>query len=258
MTSEMKRVLLIVAVILLLVPTQCTSTPKGSYTWNVLEEGLEYATYSFSISEKERSTVHAFRIDPLKYKLRVAVAGDEVKGATAQELAKREGALLVINGGFFTPEHKSIGLIVDDGKQLSPLHRTSWWSLFQIKDGRPSILRPSEYAGSAGVEMAIQCGPRLTVDGRIPKLKESVSKRSAIGIDRTGKVVIAITEGYGLSMNELAKRMGDSPFQGGLGCPNSMALDGGSSSQLYAKIGKFERSLEGINRVTNGIAVLRK
>lgn len=237
---------------------QCTSTPKGSYTWNVLEEGFEYATYSFSISEKERSTIHAFRIDPKKYKLRVALAKNEVQGATAEELARRDKALLVINGGFFTPEHRSIGLIVNDGKQLTPLHKTSWWSVFRMKGERATIVQPSNYNGSAGVEMALQCGPRLTIDGRIPKLKESVSKRSAIGITRDGKIVIAITEGYGISMKELAMRMKGSPFQGGLGCPNSMALDGGSSSQLYAKIGKFERSIGGLTKVTNGIAVLRK
>jgi uncharacterized protein YigE (DUF2233 family) len=254
----MKRPLLIMALLLLLIPVQCTSTPKGSYTWNVIEDGFEYATYSFSISEKERSTIHAFRIDPKKYRLRVAVAADEVKGATAEEFARRDGALLVINGGFFTPEHRSIGLIVNDGKKLTPLHKTSWWSIFQIRDGAPSIVTPSGYKGGADVEMALQCGPRLTVDGAIPKFKESVSKRSAIGVTRDGKVVIMITDGYGLSMKELAKRMGESPFQGGLGCPNSMALDGGSSSQLYAKIGKLERSIEGLAKVTNGIAVFKK
>lgn len=254
----MKRSLFIIAVILLLVPTQCTSTTKGSYTWNVLEPGLEYATYSFSISEKERSTIHAFRIDPKKFKLRIALASDEVQGTTAQELAKRDRALLVINGGFFTPEHRSIGLIVNDGKQLSPLHRTSWWSVFQIDGNGPAIVQPSKYRSRQGLEMALQCGPRLTIDGRIPKLKESVSKRSAIGITRDGKVVIAITEGYGISMKELARRMKGSPFQGGLGCPNSMALDGGSSSQLYAKIGKFERSIGGLTKVTNGIAVFKR
>ena len=116
---------------------------------------------------------------PKKYKLRVAVASDEVKGATAEEFAKRDKALLVINGGFFTPEHRSIGLIVGDGKQLSPLHRTSWWSVFQIRGDKPTIVQPSNYRGRAGVGMALQCGPRLTIDGRIPKLKESVSKRSA-------------------------------------------------------------------------------
>ena len=164
----------------------------------------------------------------------------------------------MINGGFFTPEHRSIGLIVNDGKQKSPLHRTSWWSVFQIRDGAPSIVKPSAYRGSSGVEMALQCGPRLTVDGSIPKLKEGVSKRSAIGITRDGKVLMMITEGYGLSMKELARRMKGSPFEGGLGCPNSMALDGGSSSQLYAKIGKFQRSIGGLTKVTNGIAVFRK
>jgi len=254
----MKRRLLIIAALFSLVPAQCTATPKGAYTWTRLADGIDYATYSFAIGEKDRSTIHAFKIDPAKLKLRVAVAADEVAGATAKELAKRDRAMLVINGGFFTPEHKSIGLIVNEGKKLNPLHRTSWWSVFQIEGGKPSIVRPSSYKGGSGVEMAIQCGPRLTVDGSTPKLKESVSKRSAIGIARDGKVVVMITEGSGISMKELARRMGGSPFQGGLGCPNSMALDGGSSSQLYAKIGKFELSIGGLTKVTNGIAVSPK
>lgn len=255
----MKLRFIIITLFIALIPVQCTGTPKGAYTWNRLAAaGIEYATYSFAISESERATVHAFRIDPAKYDLRVAIASDEVKGTSARALAKRDKALLVINGGFFTPEHKSIGLIVNKGKQLRALHNTSWWSVFQIRKGKPSIVRPGDYKPGKDVDMAIQCGPRLTVDGRIPKLKEGVSKRSAIGIARDGKVIIAITEGYGISMHELAERMGGSPWKGGLGCPNSMALDGGRSSQLFAKVGDFALSIDGMARITNGVAVMQK
>lgn len=252
----MKLRFLIITLLIALLPVQCTGTPKGSYTWNRLADGIDYATYSFSISEKERATIYAFRIDPKRYRLRVAQAADEVQGTSARAMAKREKALLAINGGFFTPEHTSIGLIVNDGKVKNALHKTSWWSVFQIKGGVPSIVTPSDFVLAPDVEMAIQCGPRLTIDGAIPKLKESVSKRSAIGITRDGKVLIVISEGYGLSMNELAKRMRASRWEGGLECPNSMALDGGSSSQLYAHVGEFELSLDGLARVTNGVIVL--
>jgi hypothetical protein len=37
-----------------------------------------------------------------------------------------------------------------------------------------------------------------------------------------------------------------------------MALDGGSSTQLYAKAGKLKLSLKGFSSVPNGIGVFRK
>jgi len=238
--------------------TPAFASPKPAYVWNELRDGFYYTTYSFSVGEKERASIHVFRIDPKKFKMEVLRAPDEKTGSTAKELANGSKSLLVVNGGFFTPEHRSIGLIVNKGKQISPLHRTSWWSVFAIRNGVPAILRPNQFKLSKNVEVALQVGPRLVVNGKIPKLKESVATRSAIGITGDGMVTIAITSGQGISMNELARRMARSSFQGGLGCPNAMALDGGSSSQIYAKIGKFVYSQPGLAKITNGLAVFPK
>ncbi|MFH1830710.1 MAG: phosphodiester glycosidase family protein [Pseudomonadota bacterium] len=254
----MKHHLFIAALLLSLIPSSCAGTPKSAYTWNQMAKGLEYATYSFAISEKERVAIHAFRIDPKLYRFDVAMAPNEKQGATVEELAKRDKALVVINGGFFTPEHLSIGLIIKNGKKIRPLHKTSWWSVFAVRDDKPSITSPSKFKEGSDISMSIQVGPRLVIDGNIPKLKSGISTRSAIGITKNDRVVIVITQGYGITMKELASRMKNSPWEGGLGCPNAMALDGGSSSQLFAKIGKFELSLEGLSKITNGVAVFKK
>jgi len=254
----MKRHLIIAAALLLLIPVRCTATPKSRYIWKRMAVGLQYANYTFASKENERTEIQAFRIDPAKYAISVATAPDEKQGTTAKDMAKRAGALIAINGGFFTPEHTSIGLIMKDGKRLNPLHKTSWWSIFYIKGGKPAIARPADFKESEDISMALQVGPRLTVDGAIPKLKEGISTRSAVGIDRQGHVVLLITSGNGISMKELARRMGGTMFKGGFDCPNSMALDGGSSSQLYAKIGEFTLDRPGIAKVTNGIVVLKK
>ncbi len=232
-----------------------TASPKAAYVWRELSDGLSYATYTFAISETERGTIHAFRIDPARYRISVAIAPDEKAGATAREFAQRNRALVAINGGFFTPEHLSIGLIAKDGKALRPIHRNSWWSVFHITDGVPAITPYKEFELKPTTSMALQVGPRVVIDNTIPKLKEGISARSAIGIQRDGKVVLAITQGFGISMRELAKRMSASPFDGGLFCPNAMALDGGSSSQLFAKVKDFELSLEGLVPVANAVVV---
>ncbi len=244
---------------LLLACSTAQSTPKGGYAWIQLADGLSYATFSFSRGADEPSTaIHAFRVDPKKFRVGVVTAKDEKAGATASEMARRAGAIIAVNGGFFTPQHTSIGLIVKNGKELSPLHKTSWWSVFAIGKDGPAIYSLRNYRDAKGVNTALQAGPRLVIDGKIPRLKESVASRSAVGITRDGKVVIAVTQGPGISMTELARRMGSSQFRGGFDCRNAMALDGGSSSQLYAKIKKFELSLPNIARVTNGLAVFSK
>lgn len=257
-----KRLAILLAVAALAAPGSGAHAKSASavpYAWRPLADGLAYASFSFAEKKGDlETTIHAFRVDPARYRLGVVTAKKEQEGATAEEMARRERALVVINGGFFTPEHTTIGLVIKDGKILSPLHGTSWWSIFAIADDSPAIFAPKGFAGRAGVRMALQAGPRLAVDGRIPSLKENVASRSAVGVARDGQIVIAITQGSGVSFKEMARRMSLDPSRGGLGCSNAMALDGGSSSQLYAKVKKFELRLPNLSRVTNGLAVFEK
>lgn len=249
----MKNFLLIT--FLIFIPFFAEASSKPAYEWTQIANGIDYAKLSFPIDEGEMGILHAFRIDLQKNKIDVITAQDETNGATAEEMASQNKAMITINGGFFSPEHKSIGLIVKDGKEINAIHRTSWWSIFTIAGNKPAIVTLKEYKNLKDVKLALQVGPRLVIDGTIPKLKASVAARSGIGITSQGKVIIAITEGHGISMNEFAKRMSVPYIDGGLECPNAMALDGGSSSQLYAKIKRFKLSLPGLARVTNGLAV---
>ena len=243
------------------ITSRALCAPVLTYTWKQLSDGIAYTTYAFPIglidNNDEESILHAFQVDPSKLRIDVVTASNEIEGSMASELAKKARAMLVINGGFFTPEHKSIGLIIKDGKELSSFHNTSWWSVFSVGGGGPKISAAKDFKRTEGLRMALQVGPRLVVDGRIQKLKASVALRSAVGITKEGKVIIAITHGQGISLEELAKRMSTSRANGGLECPNAMGLDGGGSSQLYAKMKNFELSLPGIARVTNGLAVFQ-
>jgi uncharacterized protein YigE (DUF2233 family) len=254
----MKKLSAIIAFLFVTGSAAGGATPKAAYVWSVLTDGFLYATFSVGASDEAVVKIHAFQIDPAKFRLDVVTADDEKSGANAEGLAKANKAMLVINGGFFTPDHRSIGLIVKGGKETSPIHHTSWWSIFTLEGDAPRILKPNQFIRREGTSMALQAGPRLVIDGQIPKLKEGIAARSAVGITSDGKVVIAITSGMGMSMDEIARRMSLSRWQGGLECKDAMALDGGSSSQLYAKLGKFELNLSGVTLVTNGLAVFER
>ena len=233
---------------------ELSASPKVSYAWVELERGLSYAKIDVKWDTRA-GFVHAFRIDPKKFKLKVLQASQwNQQKMAAKDFADHTKALITINGNFFSPEGKELGLIVANGKILKPLHSTSWWSVFQVKKGAPSILPPDQFQNK-NIDMAIQVGPRLVIDGKIPPLKNAFAARSMIGITHTGQVVLAVTEKIVLTPNETGIIMKSSRWQGGLECRNAMALDGGSSSQLYATTKDFTLDVPGINQVPTAIGV---
>ena len=258
----MKRILTYI-VILTVIPLTCYATKKPTYTWRALKKGLSYAKIFHNAGTQDAprlTTLHAFRIDPKRFRIDVITAKKNKKyGEPISDMAKSSHALIGVNGGFFTPEHKSIGLLVKSGKKINPMHYTSWWSVFGIRGTTPIILPQWQVKSTRGFKMAMQVGPRLVVNGRIPKLKGSKkAARSAVGITRAGDVIIVVTEGAGITLPDMAELMRRSRFINGLGCPNAMALDGGRSSQLYSRMGQFNLSVDGFTRVPNGIGVFWK
>ncbi len=222
--------------------------------WRSLDKGLEYTSIRLS-----PGTIHAFRINPKNYRFGVATAKElGKKNSTVDSMAKARGALLAINGGFFTPEYDSLGLLIDNGKTLNPFKNTSWWSIFYIRSGVPNIIHASQFRNDKRISMAVESGPRLLVNGSIPKLKPSFAERSAICVTKKKEVVIVATENLVIQPTDLADRMRKSEGQGGFACQTALNLDGGSSTQLYAKVGGFKLDVDGLKQVANAVVVLPK
>lgn len=225
------------------------SFSAGAQVWKSVDEGL---------ATLQTGSIHAFRIDPKQFRFEILdsrTLGEVV--TTVSRLAKKNGALLVINGGFFSPERRPMGLIVRNGTLLNPIHKAPWWAVFQMEKTTPRILPFSQFHLGPNIVMALQAGPRLVVNGSIPKLKSSIARRSGIGIQNSGHIILAASQEE-ISMNEFAQVFQKSEKSGGLGCPNALNLDGGSSTQLYFDWNGFRLDLRGTSEVTNGIAVFKK
>lgn len=223
--------------------------------WQSLKPGLEYA--SIPVGENHlKGKLHAFKINLNKYQLHLATASAiNRNAATAETLGKKHNALVAINGGFFSPDRQLLGLRVNNGDMINPVRSISWWSVFYIKNNKAHIARAKSYQHSNNISFAVQAGPRLVINGRIPSLKPGLDERSAICINRTGQVIIAATENTPISTQTLAQVLDTSEKSGGLGCYNALNLDGGSSSQLYAKIDNFKLNVPNFNQVTDAIIV---
>ncbi|HEX8835111.1 MAG TPA: phosphodiester glycosidase family protein, partial [Abditibacteriaceae bacterium] len=152
--------------------------------WQVVAPGVEMRSFQ-ALDSGGAAHVVAFRVAPDRVHV--------VTGAstTASGWRKRSSALVAVNGGFFDAAGRSLGVRIGAGKRLSRRHPADW-GVFVVRNGRAQIVHTRDFTSRAGVSQAIQCGPRLVVNGRVIKLKEQWARRTALGVQRDGRVIIAI------------------------------------------------------------------
>lgn len=232
--------------------------PTYAGEWLKLEPGLSYK--KIELAKKKNSSiaylVNAFKVNPKKFDLRPIEAKPETY-ASIRQLSERSGALVAVNANFFDPQGKPQGLILSRGETISPFKDISWWGVFYLENSTPHIVHSSQWRPRHQVTTAIQAGPRLVVNGKIPRLKQEASPKTAIGINKSGEVIL-VTTLYPLEIRELAVLMARPEEKGGLGCIDALNFDGGSSSQLYARVGSFELRLPSYLGVPVGLGVFRK
>lgn len=220
-------------------------------TWQSLEPGMEYLDLKYR-SVSQWSHIHVFRVNLQPFQLSTILAKNLPNHyATAHEFNQYGHGLLAINGGFFNPDKTPLGLRISDKQVLNPIRHISWWGIFLVTKQHAMITSPYDFHYKKNIEFAIQSGPRLLVGGEIPHLRPGYANRSALGIDAQGRVLIVVTENLPITTNALAQVLKDPPLQ----CVDALNLDGGSSSQLYAKINNFSLDIPGFSQVSDAILI---
>ena len=199
--------------------------------------------------------IHAVRFKPNNVSISNFV--QPPPGNFAENILINKNTDVVINGAYFTPEVIPIGLLINKGTKLSRLHKTSWWSIFYLKNNLPNIVLPNSIDNLNKIDFAIQAGPRLIIRGRTPKLKESEGKtpRSAIGIDKSNNVILATSAPNVLFMKDWAMCLRN---KNGLDLISAMNLDGGSSSQMSFKKNGEQINYRGLSPVPSFILIKNK
>lgn len=231
----------------------CYSAPT---VWQTLAPGLSYTQISH-FPAFPQGQVHAFQIDLRHYRFSIHLTQnhDQSVPMSLPELMPQQNAVIAVNGGFFSPEYKPLGLRISGGQLIKPLKPTAWWGVFFIKDSRARVVSQKNYSADIHPDFAIQAGPRLLDQGIIPKLKLDIDDRTALGINRAGKVILVATNNLMLSTVELARLMQRSEAEGGLGCVEALNLDGGHSTQLYTRLPNFSLQLPSYLPVADAILV---
>lgn len=210
--------------------------------WTRAATGIEYRMLNCTPS---RFDLHLVRVDPKAARI------DAVNrpGSTATMLGGE--FTFALNANFFDEQFRPLGVIVNNGKLVNPLHPVSWQSVFYVdRDRVPHIVPVREWGRvSERATAAAQCGPRLVVDGEENQVaRAEPTWRSGVCIDPEKRVIFFATP----PETELDVHETRALAATAMGCRDAMLFDGGPSVQMFLR-GVVE--VEGDKRVPGYVVV---
>ncbi len=227
--------------------------PLAFAEWQAISPGIDFQDLGGSLP-KPWSHIYVFKIDLTYNQLSLKMASElKTQHASVLRLGQEPDVLIAVNGGFFDKKFHPLGLRISNGVKNNPLKPISWWGIFYISQGKAYIASPKKYI-PGGTSFAVQSGPRLLINRRIPSLKNGLAERSALGITDDNHVILLVTDNNRLTTRQLAIIMKSPP----LFCRDALNLDGGSSSQLIAKTDDFNLTVHGFSNVSDAILVKKK
>lgn len=229
-----------------------SSFSAKALTWQNLQTGLDYAKINVVYSGTPVN-IHAVRVNlsQLQVKPIHTPARSFVKS-----MAISHDALAVLNANFFEPSGKPLGIVVADKTELNSFKNISWWSILCIKDQAAQIFHASVYQ-QGQCDNAIQAGPRLVVQGAATKLKENISKKSAVGLNAKGELFLIATENI-LPISLFAEVLRVKEAEGGFELIDVLNLDGGSSTQIYVNTTNFTLDIPNFVQVPIALGVFQQ
>lgn len=211
-------------------PTSPTSVLAPD-AWETVADGIEQRTYI--PDGNVLAQMITLRIDPQRVRFQVHYRpGDPLTLQAWRNTLPDADA--IINANFFLADHTITGLLVADGTIYgqSFMDRGGTFGILNaIPVLRSNIHQP--YTGEPYTQ-AIQAFPMLVADGQASYANPSAterSRRSVIGLDQQGRVILMATPGLGLSLNDLSAYLPTTD----LNLQHAMNLDGGGSTMLYVR-----------------------
>lgn len=210
----------------------------------------------------EGETAESATIDLALFSTKSATVRVIDKPAGNEDLAaamRRERCLAGVNGGYFDPEDKPVGLVISDGKLIAPLRKARLLSgVLVVAAGRLQLFRTAEYSPKRKANEALQCGPFLVDRGQpVPGLNDTRSARRTFVLT-SGPDRAALGFCSGVTLAQLAKILVTPEVAPDLKVQRALNLDGGSSSAFWFAGERGPFSISEQKTVRNFVAVVPK
>jgi uncharacterized protein YigE (DUF2233 family) len=153
--------------------------------------------------------------------------------------ARNRQLLFAMNAGMYHADFSPVGLLVQEGREVSPLNLSAGVGnfflkpngVFLVSDAGPRVVESSEYPALAkGVRLATQSGPLLLRHGVVHPafIPGSDSRKIRNGVGVVGQTAIFVISEQPVNFHEFALY-----FRDVLHCRDALYLDG-TVSALYS------------------------
>ena len=142
--------------------------------------------------------------------------------------------LAAVNGGYFDPEYRPIGLLIVDGKTIAPLQTARLLSGVLSSAGKKiQILRVSEFSLGQKPDTAVECGPMIVDLGKsVRGLESTKSARRTFAAIAGDKAALGFCSDVTLAdLSNILAMISIPEFK----IQRALNLDGGSSSAFWFK-----------------------
>ncbi len=204
--------------------TESSSAPGLEHRYVVLEDSAtgERASTEFTLFSAKSFTL---RIVDQPAEPRIDLA----------EAMRREKCLAGVNGGYFDPDYKPIGLLIVDGKIIAPAQRARLLSgVLSASPGKIQISRFGEFSRRQKIDSAVECGPMIVDLGLAVRGLEATrpARRTFAAVAAGDRTALGFCSDVTLTdlANILAAQV-TSNFK----IQRALNLDGGSSSAFWFK-----------------------
>lgn len=194
--------------------------------------GLVHRYFVVENSETgERASIELALFATKSFTLRVIDQPAEPRNYLA-EVIRRERCLAGVNGGYFDPDYRAIGLLVVDGKIVAPLQRARLLSGILTASQRGiQIVRVAEFSRKQKLQAAVQCGPFLVDSGnRVTGLEATrAARRTFAAVGSGDRAAVGFCSD--VTLDDLGRILASSG--GDFKIQRALNLDGGSSSAFW-------------------------
>ncbi len=220
---------------------RCTRKSSGTPTPVAVDAGSEPAVATSGRFTTVRVDVRTNRLE-LFLRDETGRTFNRFDHLAAWLTSRNQQLLFAMNAGMYQPDFSPVGLLVEDGREISPLNVAVGTGNFFLKPNGvffvsasgPRIVETREYPALAhGVRLATQSGPLLLRNGVVNPVFDAASPsrliRNGVGISKN--IILFVISEQPINFYEFAVF-----FRDELQCRDALYLDGVVSSLYSAKL----------------------
>ena len=203
--------------------------------WRTLAPGIEYRELRVTLDDRS-DRLRLARVDPAQARVRIIYNPDSPRRVSEWLVSTQ--AQMAINGNYFDPQNRALGLIIGEGGRTG-VNYEGFGGMLAIAEGtvkvRWNVNEP--YRPDEALTYAMQNFPMLVLPGGEANTQiddnERLAPRSVVAQDRSGRLVFVVSPSLTFTLTGLGQWLAASD----LDIDTALNLDGGTSTGLMLRDG---------------------